>query len=56
MSKQEFRELVKKMREVQIEFFSGNKSVMNKSKGLERLVDQELGIGDLEADDQLTLF
>ena len=51
-----FKNLVKRMRETQIEFFAGNKSVINKSKGLEKLVDIELGLKEEESKNQLNLF
>lgn len=56
MECQNFRSLVKRMRETQIEFFSGNKSVINKSKDLETMVDIELGLKQPEMSDQLKLF
>ena len=56
MNEQELRDLFKITRITQRDYFSGNKSVLNKSKRLERLCDIELGIIPRPESDQLTMF
>lgn len=57
MDNSEFRNLVKRTRITQIKYFATRSNVIKKkSIGLERLVDQELGIIQKEIKDQFKLF
>ena len=57
MDNSEFRNLVKRTRITQIKYFATRSNVIKKkSRGLEQLVDQELGIIPKEIKDQFKLF
>ena len=57
MENTEFRELVKFMRKVQTDYFAtGSKIILNKSKELEKRVDDELNGITPEPKEQLKLF